>query len=229
ITNNILFGTVNGISIYQPTLEKNENIFPSILIEDIKLFNQQVDWTEYASINIDGLPINLTLPYNKNFVSFQFSTIHFTNPNNITYTYKLQGLSDDWYTTNNNEIVFQGLEPNQYRLIVKSITENGKESAPYEFSFVISPPFYKTWWFYTISILFLIGVIFLYVRLRLSKLQKDKLVLEETVKERTKEVVKQKDIIEEKNKEITDSITYSQRIQNAILPDEERLTSYFNE
>lgn len=229
ITNNILFGTVNGISIYQPTLEKNENIFPSILIEDIKLFNQQVDWTEYASINIDGLPINLTLPYNKNFVSFQFSTIHFTNPNNITYTYKLQGLSDDWYTTNSNEIVFQGLEPNQYRLIVKSITENGKESAPYEFSFVISPPFYKTWWFYTISILFLIGVIFLYVRLRLSKLQKDKLVLEETVKERTKEVVKQKDIIEEKNKEITDSITYSQRIQNAILPDEERLTSYFNE
>ncbi|MBL1231879.1 MAG: SpoIIE family protein phosphatase [Flavobacteriales bacterium] len=229
ITKNIIFGTVNGITIYQSELEKNENIFPSILIEDIKLFNQHVNWTEYASINNDGLPTNLTLPYNKNFVSFQFSTIHFTNPNNITYKYKLKGLSDDWYTTNSNEIVFQGLEPNTYSLIVKSITENGKESVPYEFSFIISPPFYKTWWFYTISIFFIIGIIFLYVRLRLSKLKKDKLVLEQTVKERTKEVVKQKHLIEEKNKEITDSITYSQRIQNAILPDDDRLNSYFDE
>lgn len=229
ITKNIIFGTVNGITIYQPKLEKNENIFPSILIEDIKLFNQHVNWTEYASINNDGLPVNLTLPHNKNFVSFQFSTIHFTNPNNITYTYRLQGLSDDWYTTNSNEIVFQGLEPNEYKLVVKSITENGKESAPYEFSFVISPPFYKTWWFYTISILFIVGVLFLYVSLRLSKLKRDKLLLEQTVKERTKEVVNQKNIIEEKNKEITDSITYAQRIQNAILPDEDRLNSYFND
>ncbi len=42
--------------------------------------------------------------------------------------------------------------------------------------------------------------------------------LEDTVQQRTLEVVQQKEIIEEKNKDITDSIRYAQRIQSVILP-----------
>jgi serine phosphatase RsbU (regulator of sigma subunit)/GAF domain-containing protein len=47
--------------------------------------------------------------------------------------------------------------------------------------------------------------------------------LEEKVKERTSEVVKQKEIIEENNKHITDSIKYAKRIQEAIIPGEEMM------
>ncbi|MBS1647556.1 MAG: SpoIIE family protein phosphatase [Bacteroidetes bacterium] len=43
-------------------------------------------------------------------------------------------------------------------------------------------------------------------------------MLEQKVTERTAEVVQQKTLLEIKNKEITDSITYAKRIQNAILP-----------
>jgi serine phosphatase RsbU (regulator of sigma subunit) len=42
--------------------------------------------------------------------------------------------------------------------------------------------------------------------------------LEEKVRERTAEVIHQKEIIEQKNKEITDSINYAKQIQRAILP-----------
>ena len=42
--------------------------------------------------------------------------------------------------------------------------------------------------------------------------------LEEKVKERTVEVINQKEIIEQKNKEITDSINYAKQIQRSILP-----------
>ena len=42
--------------------------------------------------------------------------------------------------------------------------------------------------------------------------------LEQKVKDRTAEVVQQKEVIEKKNKHITDSIRYAKRIQNAILP-----------
>ncbi|MDP3557811.1 MAG: GAF domain-containing protein [Bacteroidota bacterium] len=42
--------------------------------------------------------------------------------------------------------------------------------------------------------------------------------LEEKVRERTTEVIKQKAIIEEKNKDITDSIKYAKKIQQAIAP-----------
>ncbi len=53
---------------------------------------------------------------------------------------------------------------------------------------------------------------------KLQAQEKAMLVLEEKVKERTSEVVKQKEIIEQKNKDITDSIRYAKRIQQALLP-----------
>ncbi len=43
-------------------------------------------------------------------------------------------------------------------------------------------------------------------------------VLEEKVQERTTEIVKQKEIIEEKNNEVLSSISYAKRLQDAILP-----------
>ena len=47
--------------------------------------------------------------------------------------------------------------------------------------------------------------------------------LELKVKERTKEVVKAKEIIEKKNQDITSSITYAKRIQEAMLPQIEEM------
>ncbi len=43
------------------------------------------------------------------------------------------------------------------------------------------------------------------------------------------EIEAQKEILEEKNKEITDSINYAQRIQSAFIPSEKEFTSHFPE
>ena len=51
--------------------------------------------------------------------------------------------------------------------------------------------------------------------------------LEEKVKERTSEVIKQKAIIEEKNKDITDSIKYAKKIQQAIAPNIDEFNKNF--
>ncbi|MEX1001365.1 MAG: GAF domain-containing protein [Crocinitomicaceae bacterium] len=50
--------------------------------------------------------------------------------------------------------------------------------------------------------------------------------LEEKVNERTQELFQQKEIIEEKNKHITDSIRYAKRIQDATLPSVGLVRSY---
>ncbi len=50
-------------------------------------------------------------------------------------------------------------------------------------------------------------------------LENQKGELERKVVERTREVMQQKDVIEYKNKEITESLVYAKRIQSAILPD----------
>ncbi len=70
-------------------------------------------------------------------------------------------------------------------------------------------------------------MVYIYIRVRTKKLQRDKEELEREVKSRTSEVVLQKDIIERKNKDITDSITYAKRIQQAILPTEQVVKKLF--
>jgi len=52
-------------------------------------------------------------------------------------------------------------------------------------------------------------------------------MLEVQVKERTTEIEEQKKLIEEKNKDITDSINYAQRIQQSVLPTEKEIKDIF--
>lgn len=59
-------------------------------------------------------------------------------------------------------------------------------------------------------------------------LENQNVVLEQQVKERTAEITKQKEIIEEKNKDITDSINYAKRIQEATLASKEIKYSLFS-
>ena len=59
--------------------------------------------------------------------------------------------------------------------------------------------------------------------------EKALLNLEEKVLERTSEVLKQKEIIEEKNIQITNSIEYARRIQQAILPDKAEVSKTFKD
>ena len=89
---------------------------------------------------------------------------------------------------------------------------------PATFDFVILPPWYRTWWFYTGSVLLILGLIYAVIAAREKNLRKQKLKLEKEVRARTAQVVQQKEVIEKKNKDITDSITYAERIQRAILP-----------
>src|SRR6185369_3490752 len=60
-------------------------------------------------------------------------------------------------------------------------------------------------------------------------LETQKEILEIQVEERTYEIVEQKKLIEEKNKDITDSINYAKRIQEALLPEQSLLRSIFTD
>ncbi len=53
--------------------------------------------------------------------------------------------------------------------------------------------------------------------------------LEDKVKERTAEVTQQKHIVEEKQKEIVDSINYAKRIQYTLLAHDNFLKKYLND
>jgi serine phosphatase RsbU (regulator of sigma subunit) len=67
----------------------------------------------------------------------------------------------------------------------------------------------------------------MYIKIREKNLVKEKIILEEKVKERTAEVVQKSKEIEEKNRDITASIRYAERIQRAMLPKENTFKETF--
>ena len=112
-------------------------------------------------------------------------------------------------------------------MVIASNSQGIWNSKPVTFHFIIKPPFYLTWWFILISIVLIVVIVVMYIQIREQNLIKEKIILEEKVKERTAEVVQKSMEIEEKNRDITASIRYAERIQRAMLPREDTFHETF--
>ena len=242
----ILIGTPNGLEIYNPELDTKNTLEPLTHLSSVKLFFGQEDIFRYAEKDSTTLlPKALKLPFSKNHLTFQFVGISLTAPEKVMYQYKLEGLDNDWTPpTSKTEATYSSLPPGKYKFMLKAMNNDGVwNTEPVVFEFEVSPPWYNTWWFYTLCAVLLIGGISLYNYVRTKKLIADKQKLEKVVDERTKElrdekekvesinkeVIEQKTIIEHKNIEITDSIKYAKNIQEALLPNLSNIHALFAE
>ncbi len=220
--NNIWFGTAKCLTRFNPSAEIENHNPPKIYITGIKLFFKEVDWSKKMDSILPwfNLPKSIVLPYSDNHLTFNFTAISLENSKNIKYRYMLEGADADWSPDRKETTVtFSGLSPGKYTFKVIAAGVNGIWNAePATFKFTINPPWYRTVLFYVICSILIIGGIFFFIKYRERALVLEKKILEEKVTERTAEVVKQKEHIEEQKKEITDSINYAKRIQKSILP-----------
>lgn len=167
-----------------------------------------------------------TLPYRFNSLSLNYSIPYYQDEAANTYSYMLEGFDENWSRwSNESKAVFTNLSEGSYVFHVKARNIYGQESPESTFTFVILPPWYRTIWAYLGYVVIGLFILIVTVKLYTRKLEADKKRLEGIVAERTAEVVKQKDEIleknieiEHKNKDITDSIVYAKRIQEALLP-----------
>jgi len=228
--NNLWFGTVDGLVKYNPDEDKPNINEPITRITNLRIFLKDAK-----------MPSDLVLPYDQNHLTFDYIGLCLTAPENVLYQYKMDGFDKEWMPfTKENYVTYTNLSQGEYTFSVKACNNDGVwNTNPTQYSFSITPPFWQTWWFYTLCLATLVISISAFIKIRIKKLEETKKILEEKVAERTKEVVaqkeeiekknsrledaneeiaKQKDIVDLKNKDITDSITYAKQIQEAILP-----------
>jgi serine phosphatase RsbU (regulator of sigma subunit) len=172
--------------------------------------------------------LNKVVDYKDNSFSFYYSSPFFPT-DEIKYSYMLNGYEKDWSTWSpKNEKEYTNLNKGAYTFMVKSKNIYGFESEVAEFEFSIKPPWYLTAVAYLFYFIIAVFIVYVIVKIYTRRLELEKIRLEQIVKERTEEVVKQKDELElqrdeiaDKNRSITDSIQYAKRIQTAILPSNE--------
>ena len=229
------FASNDGVTRYQMEEDKFNQVEAVTRITNIRLFYEDVNWSE-MSISVgdsSGLPVSLELPYSQNHLTFDFVGVSLTIPEKVKYRFYLKGLDNDWSpATSKQEAVYSSIPPGNYVFMVMSANNDGiwnKEALKYRFS--INPPFWKSWWFIFISLIGGAGALILYLRKRERGILEQRGILEKMVQERTsqltekkKEVERQNEEIAKQNKDITGSIQYAKRIQEAILPDRNSLS-----
>ncbi len=164
-------------------------------------------------------PDKVKLEQNQSNVTINVSAAFFIKKDAVQYSYYIQNLSETWSDWNTNpNIRLPRLPAGKFKISVKARNIFGTESHIKSFYIRVVPPFWKTIWFYILVFLATLTGIFFIVRYREAKLLRTQKALEDKVSERTREIERQKDKIEDQAYKITDSIMYAKRIQEALLP-----------
>lgn len=227
LSGEIYFGGIGGISFFNPSNVSLNTFIPPLVLTSVKLFGKEFGTNNLTSDSVK----TLELSYDQNFFSFEFAALDFTAPEKNQYACMMEGFDRDWINLGNKRFVsYTNLDPGEYFFrVIGSNNENVWNREGLRIRVVITPPFYKTTWFYITLLVLVLFCIYCFIHFRTKKLARDKKRLEEEVNIRTNEVVKQKEIIEGKNKDITDSINYARRIQRAIFPSYESFNKAFPE
>jgi ligand-binding sensor domain-containing protein/serine phosphatase RsbU (regulator of sigma subunit) len=205
---NLWFGTGNGVTRLNPSLMPPSDARPKVHLGSLK-----VNYEQHEMVN------NLKLNFKEKTILFDYYSVSLTEPDAVKYMLMLKGFDSDWKPATNMTQKDYSLSPGHYTFRVMASNSYGYwNEEPLEYSFVIKPPFYQTPWFISLCLIIAaIGVI-LYIKIRERNLILEKKILEQKVAERTAEVVQKSMEIEEKNRDITASIRYAERIQRAMLP-----------
>lgn len=131
------FGSVNGVTCFNPSDQKTNAVPPPVFITDVKVLEQDMPF--------DALQ---HLRHNQNYIKFSFTGLSFTAPARTIFKYRLQGTDAGWRQTSAPWVAYAYLPPGDYRFQVKAVNNDGVESLkPAELDFRIQPPFYKAVWF----------------------------------------------------------------------------------
>ncbi len=190
-------GTSDRLTAYHPEGDEPDTISPNVQLTGIELFNEKIDWTSLkdrkdsilvlsngASISdFDyegttlwyGLPEKLSLAYDNNYLTFNYTGITQRQNNRVKYQHKLEGADRAWSSiTTNTQATYSTLPSGKYTFKIKAMNSEGHWSPESHYTFTIRPPWWKTWWFrlmYIVPIIMGIIVRNVYIRKRQKELK----------------------------------------------------------
>lgn len=134
-----------------------------------------------------GIPVNLSLPADRNYLKFHFSRMLPQDNGIYKYTYMLDGVDEKWSPVTDQPVSenYNNISPGHYTFRVSVRKGLGPWSEPSAYSFRIRPPWWQSWWAELVYLLIFAVLVRFWVRYRSRRLLKENIVLEQKVKERT--------------------------------------------
>lgn len=233
--NHIWYGGTDAVYCFNKTIKYNyNNVYHSIINTVISNNDTILKGNFYTQIKVGDSIVNSmsldqnealksSFAYQKNDFTFQFAATSFIADNPCNFSCYLEGEDEKWSAWSNETIKkYMNLYEGNYIFKVKAKNIFGTESTIAYYEFTIHPPWYRTTLAYILYFVLAIALVAAVVKFFTSNLNR-------IIKKQTAELQHQKDEIVHKNKEITDSIYYAKRIQDAIMPSNEYIKNMFED
>ncbi|MBO6795303.1 MAG: hypothetical protein JJ895_15460 [Balneolaceae bacterium] len=150
---NLWIGTVDGVSKFYPEEYRGNQVPPRVKITDFRASGRSFQSND------------ITLDYDRDFIQIDFSAINFTAPNLVTYRYRMSNIDPEWQYTTERTARYPSLPSGKYTFEVQAQNSSGVWSfntATIDFS--LNPPFWFTWWFVSIIVIVIAGILYLFYR-----------------------------------------------------------------
>jgi len=211
---NFWFNSPHGLIKFDPAAIKRENLPSPLYITHFRVSEKDTSITN-----------GLKLRYNENSLTIDYIGISLSAPEEVVYSYKLEGLDRDWKETRLNSISYPYLPPGRYIFELRARNRSGVWNVqPAELEFEILPPFWSTIWFRGLLVLAVLALGWgvLTVRTRLIRKRNDELLAEIHERKKVEQTLREKHL---EIKSLKDRL----QAENIYLQEEIKLTHNFNE
>ena len=210
------FGGINGLNIFAPQEITDNPYTPkvaltSLTLDGVQLADEQT--TEYLD--------TITLTWPQDSFEFEFTSFAYEQPNKNQYAYMLEGFDTDWIEVGNKRNGrYTNLSGGTYTLHLRGSNSDGVWSEKdVTLQVIVVPPFWETWWFLSLLLVAIGGVVAGGLRWRVKSIENQNRILERLVRMRTADLEKRTGEIEalyQADEKILRSVTLNQIFQTLV-------------
>lgn len=163
------FGGINGMNMIDPEqMMVQRNMLPP-MITNITVMNMP-----YIADTATPYIHTITLPYNQNFVSFEFQSPGNAQSEKISYEYMLAGVDTGWVKSGNrNYANYTQLDPGSYEMKIRACNDSGVTgSIATTLALIITPPWFASWWFYLLIAMAVTAMVYAFMQYKIMQVKK---------------------------------------------------------
>ena len=166
----VVFGGTDGITVISPAKSRSSNAKPEVQITGFYT-NEKLNKTG----NYIGERKDVEIKSSESSFEFDLVGIDFGFPQKVKLKYKLEGFDKQWIIAANPVSArYVNIPAGNYSFQAQAVDENDKISSSLKtLSVKVNVPFWKTTWFRAGLVLLLIGLGYVFFKLRLNQVQSD--------------------------------------------------------
>lgn len=206
---NFLFGGQAGLNFFNPDKIAHLSEESNVVLTGLRLFLQPVKSFDKNNVLFGDLHFQnkMTFEHKQNFISIEYGTMDFNIKKNVTFAYFLEGFDKNWnYVDDMTRATYTNVPPGEYTFKVKGSNRDGVWTESEKIIQIeVIPPFWLTWWFKTLVVFLIIGIMWYIYYTRTKSHENQKLVLQNVVNSRTTDLLKMIELLREKSDQISET------------------------